>query len=101
MAERQMERKLAIWAAALGVVSLLGVYERSLVKRDELVAQAVALEKQMTTSLKPIETLLSTLDTAHLTLQARGVEQGLLLRDLQTTMEILVKPYRHNQPASP
>lgn len=102
MAERQLERKLATWAAGLGVVSLLGVYERSLVKRDDLVVHAEALQKQMASSLKSVEMLLSTLEASHTTMQSRAVEQGLILRELQTTVEILVKSPHHTlPPASP
>lgn len=91
MAERQMERKLATWAAGLGVISLLGVYERSLVKRDELAAQAALLEKQVVTSLKPVESLLETLETNQAAMHEQQVEHGLILRGLQTTVDLLVK----------
>lgn len=86
-----MERKLATWAAGLGVISFLGVYERSLVKRDELAAQADLLQKQVVTSLKPVESLLSSLEANQAAMHTREVEQGLLLRGLQTTVDLLLK----------
>ncbi len=49
---------MGLAAVALGIVASLGVYEKSLVKREDLATSVASMKEQTQAALKPVELMI-------------------------------------------